>query len=101
VRHRYEAPRRFGEPAVKQGADLTDATAKVVGFVGRSARHHELGPIALAMLTRDVTVAAELQADGMPAGQEVILDPEVSLYVRPNLRCVLQDGQVNGQVIDP
>jgi folate-binding protein YgfZ len=56
---------------------------KSVGFVGSSARHHELGPIALALVKRNVDVAAELTADGMPATQEVVVDPEVGLHVRP------------------
>ena len=56
---------------------------KVVGFVGSSARHHELGPVALALLKRNVDVAAELSTDGMPATQEVVVDPEVGLHVRP------------------
>jgi folate-binding protein YgfZ len=57
-----------------------------VGFVGSSARHHELGPIALAVLKRNVPVDAALEVDGMPAGQEVLVDPEVGLHVRPRLR---------------
>jgi tRNA-modifying protein YgfZ len=56
---------------------------KVVGFVGSSARHHELGPIALALVKRNVDLAAELVVDGMPAAQEVVVDPEVGLHVRP------------------
>jgi folate-binding protein YgfZ len=56
---------------------------KTIGFVGSSARHHELGPIALALVKRNVDVAAELTADGMPATQEVVVDPEVGLHVRP------------------
>jgi tRNA-modifying protein YgfZ len=56
---------------------------KVVGFVGSSARHHELGPIALALVKRNVDVGAELLVDGMPAAQEVVVDPEVGLHVRP------------------
>ena len=59
---------------------------KAVGFVGSSARHHELGPIALAVVKRNVPVDAPLDADGMPAAQEVVVDPEVGLHVRPNLR---------------
>ncbi|RYU10600.1 YgfZ/GcvT domain-containing protein [Nocardioides iriomotensis] len=59
---------------------------KQVGFVGTSARHHELGPIALAMVKRNVPVDAVLDADGLPAGQEVVVDPEVGLHVRPQLR---------------
>jgi tRNA-modifying protein YgfZ len=57
--------------------------AKEVGFVGSSARHYEAGPIALALIKRNVPVDAELLADGMPAGQEVVVDPEVGLHVRP------------------
>ena len=56
---------------------------KVVGFVGSSARHHELGPIALAMVKRNVALDATLTTDGLTAAQEVIVDPEVGLHVRP------------------
>ncbi len=59
---------------------------KVIGFVGSSARHHELGPIALAMVKRNVPLDATLTADGLVAGQEVVVDPEVGLHVRPKLR---------------
>src|SRR4051794_28529306 len=67
-------------PAV--GADLM-LGEKSVGFVGSSARHHELGPIALALVKRNVDLAVELVADGMPAAQEVVVDPDVGLHVRP------------------
>ncbi|MRJ75179.1 folate-binding protein [Aeromicrobium sp. SMF47] len=56
-----------------------------VGFVGTAARHHELGPIALAMIKRNVDVAATLEADGVAASQEVLVDPEAGLHVRPVL----------------
>ena len=56
---------------------------RAVGIVGSSARHHELGPIALALLKRNVPVDAELDADGLAASQEVVVDPEVGLHVRP------------------
>jgi len=56
-----------------------------VGFVGSSARHHELGPIALGLVKRAVPVDATLDADGLPAAQEVVVDPEVGLHVRPRL----------------
>ena len=59
---------------------------KTVGFVGSSARHHELGPIALAMVKRNVPLEVTLEVDGMPAAQEVVVDPEVGLHVRPKLR---------------
>jgi folate-binding protein YgfZ len=68
-----------------QGAPLLQGE-KVVGFVGSSARHHELGPIALAMVKRGVPVDVELLADGVAASQEVVVDPEVGLHVRPTLR---------------
>jgi hypothetical protein len=64
------------------GADVL-LRDKSIGFVGSSARHHELGPIALALVKRSVDLAAELTADGMPATQEVVVDPEVGLHVRP------------------
>ena len=67
------------------GSDVF-ANGKSVGFVGSSARHHELGPIALAVVKRNVPVDAQLEVDGMPAAQEVIVDPDVGLHVRPNLR---------------
>jgi folate-binding Fe-S cluster repair protein YgfZ len=67
-------------PAVGADLQLGDRT---VGFVGSSARHHELGPIALALVKRNVDLAAELLADGMPAAQEVVVDPEIGLHVRP------------------
>ena len=67
------------------GADLL-LGEKVVGFVGTSARHHELGPIALAMVKRNVPVDVQLSVDGLPAAQEIVVDPEVGLHVRPMLR---------------
>ena len=56
-----------------------------VGFVGSSARHHELGPIALGLVKRAVPVDAVLDASGIPAAQEVVVDPEVGLHARPKL----------------
>ncbi|CAB4729590.1 MAG: folate-binding protein [Actinobacteria bacterium] len=64
------------------GADLFMGD-KSVGFVGTSARHHELGPIALAMLKRNVPVDVTVMVDGLIAAQEVIVDPEVGLHFRP------------------
>jgi tRNA-modifying protein YgfZ len=68
-----------------RGAPLM-AGEKTVGTVGTSARHHELGPIALALVKRNVDLGATLDADGMPAAQETVVDPEVGLHVRPRLR---------------
>ncbi len=56
---------------------------KQVGAVGSSARHHELGPVALALLKRNVPVGNELVVDGIAAAQEVVVDPDIGLHVRP------------------
>jgi folate-binding protein YgfZ len=68
-----------------RGSDLL-AGDRPVGFVGTSARHHELGPIALAMVKRNVALDTELEVDGITAAQEVVVDPEAGLHVRPTLR---------------
>jgi hypothetical protein len=45
---------------------------KEIGFIGTVARHYELGPIALAVLKRNVPLDATLIASGVPATQELI-----------------------------
>lgn len=59
---------------------------RVVGQIGSAARHHELGPIALAVVKRNVPTDAELVAGGVAAAQEVVVDPEAGLHVRPRVR---------------
>ncbi|MFD7230876.1 YgfZ/GcvT domain-containing protein [Streptomyces sp. NPDC059881] len=46
-----------------------------LGFITTSARHHELGPIALALVKRNVPVDAELLAGDTAAAQEVVVEP--------------------------
>ncbi|MFC0847558.1 MULTISPECIES: CAF17-like 4Fe-4S cluster assembly/insertion protein YgfZ [Streptomyces] len=46
-----------------------------IGFITTSARHHELGPIALALVKRNVPVDAELLAGVTAAAQEVVVEP--------------------------
>ncbi|MGH8774982.1 MAG: YgfZ/GcvT domain-containing protein [Jiangellaceae bacterium] len=58
---------------------------RTVGFVGSAARHHEQGPIALALVKRNVPVDATLTAGGVAAAQEVVVDPEAGLHVRARL----------------
>ncbi|HEV2891475.1 MAG TPA: folate-binding protein [Frankiaceae bacterium] len=48
-----------GSPVTWQGAQ--------VGFAGTAARHHELGPIALALVKRNTPDDAVLEADGVAA----------------------------------
>ena len=45
----------------------------VVGFLGTVARHHELGPIALAVIKRNTPIDATLTVAGIAAAQEVIV----------------------------
>jgi tRNA-modifying protein YgfZ len=54
-----------------------------VGRVGSVARHYELGPIALALVKRNVDVDATVTLDGIPATQEPVVDPDAGLHVRP------------------
>ncbi len=44
-----------------------------VGFLGTVARHHELGPIALALVKRSTPTDATLTVDGIAASQEIIV----------------------------
>jgi len=46
---------------------------KQVGFIGSSALHHELGPIALAVIKRNIPEDALLLAGDIPAAQELKL----------------------------
>ncbi|HEY7482944.1 MAG TPA: folate-binding protein [Streptosporangiaceae bacterium] len=66
--------------------DPVELDGRTVGSVGTSARHHELGPIALALVKRNVPVDAELLAGGVAAAQEVIVSPETGANVTIALR---------------
>jgi folate-binding protein YgfZ len=44
-----------------------------VGFLGTVARHHELGPIALALVKRSTPTDAVLTIEGITAAQEIIV----------------------------
>jgi tRNA-modifying protein YgfZ len=66
-----------GDPVSLDGAD--------VGFAGSSARHYELGPVALALVRRTVPVDATLQAAGIAAAQEVIVAPDAGGNVKITL----------------
>ncbi|WP_203569011.1 CAF17-like 4Fe-4S cluster assembly/insertion protein YgfZ [Aestuariimicrobium ganziense] len=76
-----------------QGSEVhlaADPDGRSVGVVGTSARHHELGPIGLALVKRNVETSSDLlvrsgEGEAITAGQEVLVDPEVGLHVRPRL----------------
>lgn len=57
------------------GSEVTGASGRVVGRLTTSARHHELGPIALAMIKRSTPVEEVLLVDGVTAAQEVVVAP--------------------------
>ncbi|MFF5519245.1 CAF17-like 4Fe-4S cluster assembly/insertion protein YgfZ [Streptomyces coeruleorubidus] len=46
-----------------------------IGFITTSVRHHELGPVALALVKRNVAVDAPLVAGDTAAAQEVVVEP--------------------------
>ena len=48
---------------------------RVVGRVTTAARHHELGPVALALVKRSTPVDAVLAVAGLAAAQEVVVRP--------------------------
>lgn len=73
-----EALPAVGSPVVLDGRE--------VGRVGSSARHYEQGPIALALIKRNVDWSLPVLVDGIDAAQELIVNPEVGLHVRPNVR---------------
>jgi hypothetical protein len=66
--------------------DPVQAGGTTVGFVGSSARHYELGPIALGLIKRTVPVDAPLTAAGVAAAQEVIVPPDAGANVQITLR---------------
>lgn len=67
------------------GAEVL-AGGRSAGRIGSSAVHYELGPVALALVKRNVALDAPLVVDGLAASQETLVDPEVGLHVRPRLR---------------
>ncbi len=59
-----------GAPVLLDGAEA--------GFVGMAVHHHELGPIASAVVRRAVPVDAEVEVDGQRATQQLVVRPETS-----------------------
>lgn len=69
----------------ERGAELAtaDKPDRAIGFVGSSARHHELGPIGLGLVKRNVDPSVTLVSGEVAAAQEALVDPEVGLHRRP------------------
>jgi folate-binding protein YgfZ len=78
------------------GAEVHDAEGRPVGHVTSVARHHELGPIALAVLKRSLPEDAPLTVacDGgdVAAAQEAIVPLEGTSVDRPAPRGPVQRG---------
>ena len=53
----------------------SEPAGRALGRVTSAARHHELGPIALAVVKRSVPVGATLVVEGIAAAQEVVVEP--------------------------
>jgi folate-binding protein YgfZ len=56
------------------GADVMVGDKKV-GQVTSSARHYELGPIALALVKRNLALDVQVTIDGVDAAQEAVVSP--------------------------
>ncbi|MFL1376959.1 MULTISPECIES: YgfZ/GcvT domain-containing protein [unclassified Nocardiopsis] len=70
-------------PAVGSPIELD---GRAIGRVGTSARHHELGPIALGVVKRSAPTDADLLVEGIAAGQEVVVDPDTGANAKIDLR---------------
>jgi folate-binding protein YgfZ len=53
--------------------DAVVLAERQVGFVTTPVRHHELGPVALALVKRSTPVDGELTVDGVAAAQELVV----------------------------
>ncbi|MUL43315.1 folate-binding protein YgfZ [Streptomonospora sp. PA3] len=69
----------------ERGAAI-ELEGRSVGAVGSSARHHELGPIALGLVKRTVPTDAQFSVDGIAAGQEVVVPPDTGANADIRLR---------------
>ena len=61
--------------ARRSGSPRTGADGRQLGFITTSVRHHELGPIALALVKRNVPVDARAARRGHGGGAGVVVEP--------------------------
>ncbi|CAM5721822.1 hypothetical protein SALBM311S_01829 [Streptomyces alboniger] len=59
----------------RSASATTNPTAARSASSRRPYRHHELGPVALALVKRNVPLDARLVADTTAAAQEVVVEP--------------------------
>ncbi|ADG75969.1 folate-binding protein YgfZ [Cellulomonas flavigena DSM 20109] len=90
------AVRLPGAAAPTAGGAEAAGEGRQVGRVTTVARHHELGPVALAVVKRNVPTDATLLVDcdggAVAAGQEVVVDGEGITPDRPAARGPLARG---------
>ena len=86
----------YAEVLPAPGATVRLADGSDVGHVTSAARHHELGPVALAVVRRSAPVDSTLLVDDgsgpVTAGQEVIVAAEGQSASRPPARGPLTPG---------
>jgi len=63
-----------------------------VGKVTSAAQHHELGPVALAVIRRSTPADAQLWVENMAAAQEILVSPEGISAHRPPPRPKIPRG---------
>jgi folate-binding protein YgfZ len=63
------------EHTLPAAGDLVVHGARTVGRVTTAVRHHELGPVALALVKRSVAVDVPLTVGGLAATQETVVRP--------------------------
>ncbi len=63
-----------GHTLPERGSDVVMGD-RTVGFLTSVGRHHELGPIGLALVKRNIPVDVELTAAGVQGAQEVVVAP--------------------------
>ncbi len=74
------------EDKLPSPGDPVHLDAATVGFAGSSARHYELGPIALGLVRRTTPVDATLVVDGIAAAQEVLVRPDAGANIQIELK---------------
>ena len=60
---------------IKVPEDPAKPDGRKIGVITTSVRHHELGPVALALVKRNVPVDSRLIAGDTAAAQEVVVEP--------------------------
>jgi folate-binding protein YgfZ len=63
------------DAALPEAGAPVQLEGKDIGRVTTPARHHELGPVALAVVKRNVPVAVQVEVEGIAASQQVVVQP--------------------------